>query len=70
MFILPCKSDCQHIFLKKQDTYALYAKCRSKSSISNDGKYCFGFFLKFNLKGGKEWRHAILQSIYACFYTI
>ena len=25
-FILPCKSDCQPIFLKKQGTYSLYAK--------------------------------------------
>ena len=24
--ILPCKSDCQPIFLKKQGTYSLYAK--------------------------------------------
>ena len=25
-FILPCKSDCQPIFLKKQGIYSLYAK--------------------------------------------
>ena len=25
-FILPCKSDCQPIFLKNQGTYSLYAK--------------------------------------------
>ena len=27
-FILPCKSDCQPIFLKMQGTYSLYAKLR------------------------------------------